>query len=241
LRSYKYEERRSLAVAQSFASPCVSDSECTNNCCKNVNINQKYSYYNSAAIYAGYYATSYGVYTYRYSSYYPYYKVTEGIFLKSAKVCMSATDAKNYNICPLKVTATPVTISYKSTGGSGDAVGGIIGLCCCCGIGIGIWFMCCRAKPQPQQTVVVVKGNDSSDDKPDVVHNTTVINNTTSNTVMQPGMMGGMPMGGMPMGGAPMGGMPMGQPMMQQPGMMPQPGYGQPAYGAPGYPPQGYP
>ena len=76
LRSYKYEERRNLAVAQSFASPCKSDSECTNKCCKNVVTNQKYSYYKSDAIYAGYYATSYGVYTYRYSSYYPYYKVT---------------------------------------------------------------------------------------------------------------------------------------------------------------------
>ena len=82
--------------------------------------------------------------------------------------------------------------------------------------------------------MVVIK--DDSSDKPDVVHNTTVINNTSSHVntqMMQPGMA---PMGA-PMGyGAP----PMGAPGYGAPPMG-APGYGAPPMGAPGYPPQGAP
>ena len=77
MRSYKYDESRSrqLATKQSFASPCTANRDCTNNCCKKVVYNQKYSYYSTTSTYRGY-AVSYGVYTYRYASYYPTYKIT---------------------------------------------------------------------------------------------------------------------------------------------------------------------
>ena len=87
---------------------------------------------------------------------------------------MSAQDAKDNRICPKSYAtsykvyysynptyrvktsyrkeyinyAQPKVVTYYSSGGSGGAIGGVVGLCCCAGIGVAIWFMCCKSKQQ---------------------------------------------------------------------------------------------